>query len=206
MFLPVCSGSTAAWPAFAPGETWPGCGSLQGGSHFGSVSDGKPNLNQNWLMSGSENLLLSFSQVYLEVRVAGCGPTVALCPSPGWGGRRRAVAVAAAVAASLRTALTACWLKTPEAGSLRAALLKLSTRSSVRLQLTLTETQLLQPERLIFKDTQQMLLCTLVPVFVIIKRDAPIKTRLFITGTEITDYSAFKTERHKSSLITRERF
>lgn len=76
--------------------------------------------------------LLHVPQVCLEVRVAGCGPTVAQCRSPDWGGRRRA-------AVTPTSARTACWLKTLEAGSLRAAPLKLNTHSSVRRRLTLTE-------------------------------------------------------------------
>lgn len=40
---------------------------------------------------------------------------------------------------SLTRARTVCWLKTPEAGSLRAAPLKPSTGSSVQRRLRLTE-------------------------------------------------------------------
>lgn len=76
--------------------------------------------------------LLLVPQVCLEVRVAGCGPTVGRCPSPDLRGRRQAKA-------GLTTAQTACWSKTPEAGSPQAAPPKLSVRSSVHRRLTLTE-------------------------------------------------------------------
>lgn len=116
-----------------------------------------------FLSSTCERSALPGSQVCLEVQVAGCGLMVGQCPSPDWGERHWA-------AVSPTSAQIACWLKTPEAGSLQAAPLKLNTHSSVHLRLTLTE-------RLIFSATSSVLTTSVNAVlksYLKIRKDAAL--------------------------------